>query len=681
MAEHGGHHSVPSHDRVGHESPATSDGHGQHQVQDLSRRLLISALVSLPVLLYSDMAMMVGLHQPPFAGQAQVLTLLAAIAVFYGGWPFFSGSAQSLRRGRLDMNVLVALALMVGFVFSLYATWAGLEVNYYEAVSTLTVFILAGHVFEARAYAKTQDAVGAVLRLVPARAMRRRADGSLVETPTDQLRQGDVIVIKPGEGIPADAVIVEGETTVDEALLTGESLPVPKSPGQAVIGGSVNASGLIAAEVSRTGSASFVAQLVRLVGEAQQSKPKAQQMADRLAHYLTLTAITAGMLTFAYWWQIAGKEPSFAVSLATSVIIITCPHALGLAMPVVVVVATGIAARMGVVIKGAGALEGLAGATAVILDKTGTLTEGRLSVTDVISVETTIPEEQVVAIAAAAQSGSTHGISAALASWVAERQLTLPPVRDFALVPGRGVSATIDGRQVVVGNRHHMADHNVSIAGADGVEQRLAAAGKTISYVGAGGRLVGMIGLADALKPDAVRTVDALNRLGLKTMMVTGDNELIARVFAAQLSLEYMAEVLPADKKRVVTELQAQGHRVVMVGDGINDAAALAAADVGIALGSGTDVAVHSADVVLVRSSPHDVVSAMRIARSAVSKMRQNLVWAVGYNVLAIPLAAGVLYESAGLLVPPGISALIMSASSIIVVVNALAMREPAREH
>jgi Cu2+-exporting ATPase len=623
------------------------------------------------------MAMMLGLRLPDFVGQAPLLTLLASVAVFYGGWPFFASSAQSLRRGRLDMNVLVSLALLVGFAFSLYATFAGLEMDFYEAVSTLVVFILAGHVLEARAYARTQDAVGAVLRLVPARARRRQVDGSLEEVATDQLHPGDVIVIRPGEAVPADATIVEGETAVDESVLTGESLPVPKSPGQAVIGGSINASGLIAAKVTRIGSDSFVAQLVRLVGEAQQSKPKAQRMADRLAHYLTLTAIVVGTLTLAYWWIVAGKEPSFAVSLATSVIIITCPHALGLAMPVVVAVATGVAARIGVVIKGAGVLEGLAAATVVILDKTGTLTEGRLAVTDVISFAPTVASNELVAVAAAAQSGSTHGISAAFGSWVADRQITLPQVIDFALAPGRGVSASVDGQLVVVGNRQHMANHGINLVQADGVEQRMAAEGKTVSYVGRQGKLLGAIGLADLLKPDAVRTVAELKLMRLKVLMVTGDNDLVARAFAAQLSLEYLAEVLPGDKRSVVTDLQSQGHRVVMVGDGINDAAALAAADVGIALGSGTDIAVNSADVVLVRSNPRDVVSAIRIARSAVSKMRQNLIWAVSYNVLAIPLAAGLLYQSLGLLVPPGISALVMSASSIIVVVNALTMQVP----
>ena len=677
MVAHEGHSSMGSHDQAEHESGGESNGHSGHHAQDLGRRLLVSAVVSLPVLLYSDMAMMLGLRLPDFVGQAPLLTLLASVAVFYGGWPFFASSAHSLRRGRLDMNVLVSLALLVGFAFSLYATFAGLEMDFYEAVSTLVVFILAGHVLEARAYARTKDAVGAVLRLVPARARRRQVDGSLEEVATDQLRPGDVIVIRPGEAVPADAIVVEGETAVDESLITGESLPVPKLPGQAVIGGSINASGLIAAKVTRIGSDSFVAQLVRLVGEAQQSKPKAQRMADRLAHYLTLTAIVVGALTLAYWWIVAGKEPAFAVSLATSVIIITCPHALGLAMPVVVAVATGVAARIGVVIKGAGVLEGLAAATVVILDKTGTLTEGRLAVTDVISFAPAVASNELVAVAAAAQSGSTHGISAALGSWVADRQITLPQVIDFELAPGRGVSASVDGQLVVVGNRQHMANHGINLIQADGVEQRMAAEGKTVSYVGRQGKLLGAIGLADLLKPDAVRTVAELKLMRLKVLMVTGDNDLVARAFAAQLSLEYLAEVLPGDKRSVVTDLQSQGHRVVMVGDGINDAAALAAADVGIALGSGTDIAVNSADVVLVRSNPRDVVSAIRIARSAVSKMRQNLIWAVAYNVLAIPLAAGVLYQSLGLLVPPGISALVMSASSIIVVVNALTMQVP----
>ncbi len=639
--------------------------------RDMRNRFFVSLILTTPVFLYSRFARLLGLRLPEFPGMGYLIFALSTVVVFYGGWPFFKGAYSTLKRGLLGMNVLVSLALLSGYVYSVGATFFFGGDDFFEAVTTLTVFLLFGHWMEMKAFRRTRTALDALMEMAPVTARVIR-DGEVLEVPAEEVRVGDIVLVRPGESFPVDGVVIEGETYADESMLTGESRPVRKAPGDEVAAGTINAYGAVKVRAVRVGEDTAFAQIVRLVREAEESKPSLQRLADRAAHYLTIIAVVAALATYSYWALAQDAGGVFALSLAISVMVITCPHALGLAMPVVTTLATGLAARMGILVKDAGVFERLRTATTVVFDKTGTLTEGRPRV---VSVRTApgIREDELLALAASVEASSEHPIAMAI---VEAAGGSPRPADGFRAVPGRGAVAAVDGREVLVGSVGFMRESGVDISELEDVIAEEMSRGRTVTCVASGGRLLGVISVADTPRPEAKKAVQRLLEMGLSVVMLTGDNEATARAIAQELGIErFVAEVMPEDKEKAIARLQEFGEVVVMVGDGINDAPALARADVGVAIGAGTNVAMESADVVLVRSDPLDVVRLFELSQAAYSKMVQNLFWATGYNAVAIPLAAGALYSRYGILIPPEISALVMSASSIIVVANALLLR------
>ena len=636
--------------------------------RDMRRRFLVALAFAIPVFLWSPM----GLMQPPpvpFGLDGNVwLFLLATGAVLYPGWPFFRAAIRSLRHGVLDMAVLVLLSVGTGYGFSIVSTFVFDGPNFFEASAVLLTFVLLGHWLEMRARAGASDAMKALLKLSPPRAVVRR-EGRDVEVATAEVQVGDVVVVRPGAKIPVDGTVVEGTSQVDESMLTGESMPVRKDPGASVVGGSINKSGAFSYTATKVGSDTALAQIIKLVQNAQNSKAPAQLLADRASQWLVLAAIVIGLATFAVWFWWLGQPLLFALTLTITVFVIACPDALGLATPMAIMIGTGLGARHGILFKHAEAIEQSARLDVVIFDKTGTLTVGAPEVVDLAVAPGWTPE-RLLATAAAVEAHSEHPLAQAIlkrAGQVSARATA------FTNIDGQGATGVLDGVPVLLGNRLLMAAHGIDLARLEADAMRLAGAGRTVIFVGVDGRLAGLVAIADAIRETSRATIDALHRRNVKVAMITGDNRPTAERVARELGIDIvLADVLPGGKADEVKKLQAQGHKVGMVGDGINDAPALTQADVGFAIGAGTDVAIESADIVLMHSDPYDVVRAIAIARATLRKMHQNLAWAVGYNVIAFPLAAGVLYPFT---LSPEIAALSMSGSSVIVALNALMLR------
>jgi Cu2+-exporting ATPase len=654
---------------VGHEM-----GHGggmgmAAMAKDMRNRFLVALGFSIPIFLLAPMGMEAMRIDPPFGWDLEVtLFFLASGAILYPGWPFFVAAVRALRRGVFNMAVLVLLSVGAGYFFSIGATFVWGGAQFYEASSVLLVFILLGHWLEMRARAGASEAIRRLMDLAPPMAIVVR-DGQEVLVSTAEVKIEDIVVVKPGGKAPVDGVIIEGRSDIDESMLTGESLPVSKTIGDAVIGGTINKSGMIRYRATKIGADTALAQIVKLVQEAQNSKAPAQLLADRASQWLVIAAIVIAVATFVAWLAL-GQPLLFALTLAITVLVIACPDALGLATPMAIMVGTGIGARHGILIKDAVALEDSAKLDVVVFDKTGTLTLGAPKVVEVVASEG-LSENDLVALAAAVESGSEHHIAVALKERA--KGLTLPEVSDFASFEGKGVSGGIGGAKILSGNRMLMADNQVAFGALADEADRLLGSGRTVAHIARDGQLIGLIAIADAARPTAAATVERLKRQGVEVAMMTGDNLATARRIAGELGVDIvLAEVLPGQKADKIKELQAQGKKVGMVGDGVNDAPALTQADVGFAIGAGTDVAMESADVVLMRSDPYDVVRAIDLSRATLRKMHQNLWWAAGYNVLAFPLAAGVLYP---LLLSPEIAALSMSGSSVIVAANALLLR------
>jgi Cu2+-exporting ATPase len=655
---------------------ATHDAHaGMHHggdlhaaARDMRRRFLVSLAFAVPVFLWSPMGLMEPPPVPFGLGSHTWLFLLATGAVLYPGWPFFSAAIRSLRRGVLDMSVLVLLSVGTGYGFSIASTFFFDGPNFFEASAVLLTFVLLGHWLEMRARAGASDAMKALLKLSPARAVVRR-DGQDQEIATADVRIGDIVVVRPGGKLPVDGTVLEGSSQVDESMLTGESMPVRKDPGGAVVGGSINKSGAFTYTATRIGSDTALAQIIKLVQDAQNSKALAQLLADRASQWLVLAAIMVGLLTFAawFWWQ--GQSLLFALTLTITVFVIACPDALGLATPMAVMIGTSMGARQGILFKQAEAIEQSARLDVVIFDKTGTLTVGAPEVVD-LAVAPGWTAERLLATAAAVEVHSEHPLAHAILKRAGK---VTRPATEFTNLDGRGTRGVVDGEPLLLGNRMLMQAHDVDLAGLEADARRLAGAGRTVIFVAVAGKLAGLIAIADAIRESSRAAIEELHRRQIKVAMITGDNRPTAERVARDLGIDIvLADVLPGGKADEVSRLQDQGHRVGMVGDGINDAPALTQADVGFAIGAGTDVAIESADIVLMRSDPYDVVRAVTIARATLRKMHQNLAWAVGYNVIAFPLAAGVLYPFT---LSPEVAALSMSGSSVIVAVNALMLR------
>ncbi|HSL27474.1 MAG TPA: copper-translocating P-type ATPase, partial [Acidimicrobiia bacterium] len=584
----------------------------------------------------------------------------------------FDGAIRALKARTLDMMVLVAVAIGAGWIYSLVITLTGGGEVFYEAATVLAAFVLLGHWFEMRARGGANEAIRTLLDLAPPMALVVR-DGEPVEVPTAEVLVGDLVLVRPGAKVPVDGVVEEGESDVDESTVTGESLPVAKSPGSEVIGATVNTNGTLRVRATRVGADTALAQIVKLVQEAQNSKAPGQRLADRAAFWLVLVALIGGGATFFVWWG-AGRPVSEAILFAITVVVITCPDALGLATPTAIMVGSGLGAKRGVLFKNATAIETAARIEVVVMDKTGTLTKGEPEVTTVIARG--LPEDELLSVAAALERESEHPLAEAIVRRAEERGIPKVRAVDFENVPGHGATALVDGRRVAVGNLRLMERQGVELDELRQQQQALASRGQTAVVVAVDGQAVGLIGLADAPRPTALTAVQSLHDQGIEVVMLTGDNRATAERIAAELGIDtVIAEVLPGDKAAKVGELQSGGKRVAMVGDGANDAPALAQADLGIAIGAGTDVAIETADVVLMRSDPLDVPVTLSIGKGTLRKMRQNLGWAVGYNAIALPIAAGVFEPSLGLTLRPEIAALSMSGSSFLVAVNALLLK------
>jgi Cu2+-exporting ATPase len=601
--------------------------------------------------------------------------LLATPAVLWGGQMFFIGAYRALKRRTLDMSVLVALSVGAGYLFSVAATFLFRGEVFYEAAVVLLAFILFGHWMEMRARAGASNAIRALLDLAPPKATVIR-DGQPVEVPTSDVVIGDVVLIRPGDKIPVDGELLDGESSVDESMITGESLPVDKRARDRVIGATINRMGTFRFRATKVGAETALAQIVKLVQIAQNSKAPAQRLADRAAQWLVAAAILFGLVTFAGWYWFAGATLVFALTLAITVVVIACPDALGLATPTAVMVGTGLGALNGILFKNATALEQASKVTAIIFDKTGTLTVGQPKVVEVVTRDGGMPEADFLSLVASVEQSSEHPIGRAVVQLAQERSIPLSDATGFEAMAGHGLRGTVKGRQVLSGTRKLMRDHGVKLEELERRGDALQGAGRTIVYTAVDGRAAGIIAVADALRPTAQQTIAELHKLGVEVAMLTGDNQATAERIAKELGLDAVfAEVLPGDKAAKVKELQSRGKIVAMVGDGINDAPALAQADVGIAIGAGTDVAMEAADVVLMKSDPYDVLGAMALSRATVRKMKQNLWWAAGYNTIAFPIAAGLFYPKFGILLRPEIAALSMSGSSLLVALNALMLR------
>ena len=679
VAEHAEHamaheEAMPSpHEMMGHGGAAGMSMHAM--VRDMRNRFLVAALLSIPILLWSPIGRDVLNFEvaAPFGLRDDVwLLLLSLPVIFYSAWIFFDGAVRALRARTLDMMVLVAVAIGAGWLYSVVVTLTGGGDTFYEAVSVLATFVLLGHWFEMRARGGANDAIRTLLDLAPPRATVIR-DGQTLEIPTADVVVGDLMLVRPGDKIGVDGVVEEGQSEVDESVVTGESLPVSKGPGSEVIGATINKNGTLRIRATKVGADTALAQIVKLVQEAQNSKAPGQRLADRAAFWLVLVALIGGAATLAVWLAV-GESFRTAMLYAITVVVITCPDALGLATPTAIMVGTGLGAKRGILFKNAIALETSARIDAVVMDKTGTLTEGEPEVTDVIADG--VAEADVLRLAAAVERESEHPLAGAVVKHADAKRIPSVRADGFENVPGHGAVATVEGHRVAVGNVRLMDREEVDLGSLKARREELAATGRTVVCVAVDGSAVALIGIADAPRETSRAAVEALKEAGVEVVMLTGDNEATARRIADRLGVQMViAEVLPGDKANRIEELQRAGKRVAMVGDGVNDAPALAQADLGIAIGAGTDVAIETADVVLMRSDPLDVPTAIAIGRGTLHKERQNLGWAIGYNSVAIPIAAGVFEPAFGLVLRPEIAALSMSGSSLLVAVNALLLK------
>ncbi|MES2255568.1 MAG: heavy metal translocating P-type ATPase [Pseudomonadota bacterium] len=654
-------------------------GHGGSDlpamVRDMRNRFWICVIFTAPIFVYAPMGGFFKPPAPPFGLPLNLwLFFFATAAILYPSWPFFVSAWRALRKGTLGMAMLIVLSVGTGYLFSLGSTFFFKGGQFFEAVSVLLIFILLGHWLEMRARAGASSAIKALMNLTPAKASVIR-NGTEMEVPTAEVLAGEIVVMRPGGRIPVDGIVETGDSLVDESMLTGESMPVQKSPGATVIGATINKSGSFRYKATKVGADSALAQIVKLVQEAQNSKAPAQLLADKAAQWLVIAAILIGLATFAVWFWWVGQPLLFAVTLAITVFVIACPDALGLATPMAVMVSTDLGATNGILFKNASALEDATKLNVVIFDKTGTLTVGQPEVVEIVTADG-ITDDVVLIAAAAAEQGSAHPLARAILRKAAN--LSVPAPTEFESLDGMGARAETAGGTVFLGNRLLMDTQKLALGRLEAEASRLQADGRTVVHVSQAARVIGLIGIADAIRPTSKAAVAKLRERKIEVVMLTGDNAVTAKRIAADLGIDsVLADVLPARKAEKVKELQATGKKVGMVGDGVNDAPALTQADVGFAIGAGTDVAMESADVVLMKSDPYDIVGAIELSRATVRKMHQNLWWAVGYNVIAFPLAAGVLFP---FVLSPEVAALSMSGSTLIVAMNALLLKRTKLE-
>ena len=652
-------------DHAGHGS-----GHDHSaMIADFLRRFWICLVLTVPVVAISPMFQMAVGYRFDFPGRDWVSVVLGSIIYFYGGWPFLSGLWSELRRRQPGMMTLIGVAITVAFFYStavIFRLVAGMD--FYWELATLIVIMLLGHWIEMKSVAGASKALELMVKMLPAEAHMYMGE-MLHDMRVDELKIGDIVLVKPGEKIPVDGTVTEGNSTVNESMLTGESIPVEKTSGVKVIAGALNGEGSLKIRVDKSGKDSYLNKVIALVQEAQASKSQTQHLADRAAKWLTYIALGAGFGTLAIWLA-KGQTFAFALERMVTVMVTSCPHALGVAIPLVVAISTALTARRGLLIRNRTAFENSRKITAMVFDKTGTLTEGKFGVSRIQPVSADFDENTLLATAAALEQESQHPIAQGIVAAAKSAKLSLPPISNFASMTGKGVTGNLDGKKISIVSPGYLKENNIPVPA-----EAAGNAAETVIFILENDKLAGFLALSDQIRPDAAEAVQQLKRQGIKVFMATGDNATVGKAVSEQLGLDgYFAEVLPHQKVEIVKDLQAKGEFVAMTGDGVNDAPALAQADVGIAVGSGTDVAAETADIILTDSKPSDILGLVNFGKATYRKMVQNLWWATGYNVVAIPLAAGVLYPN--FVLSPALGAVLMSLSTVVVALNAQLLRK-----
>lgn len=640
--------------------------HHAMMVKDFKRRFFISLFITLPVLILSPMIQMLINVDWRFTGDIYLSFVLSTVLFIYGGKPFLSGAFEELKQKSPAMMTLIALAISVAYIYSSLTVFVLKGNDFFWELATLITIMLLGHWIEMRSIMGASRALEELTKLMPEVAHSIQANGETKDVATKDLKTGDEVLVKPGEKIPIDGIVFEGRSSVNESMITGESVPVDKESGMEIIGGSINGEGVLKFKVNRIGDETFLSQVIKLVREAQASKSNTQRLADVAAKWLFYIALVSGISTFSVW-IILGKDLSFAIERAVTVIVISCPHALGLAMPLVTAVSTSIGAKKGLLIRNRAAFENARNLNTVVFDKTGTLTEGEFGITDIETNK--IDQKELLTLVYSVESNSEHPIAKGLVKEGKKQNLSLLEVKDYQALPGRGLSAIVDEKNIRVVSPGYMQFEKIAFDTT--AYEKLAREGKTVIFVLENEKLLGFIALSDIVRTSAIEAIATLKGMHIESIMLTGDNQKVADYVGKKIGIDkIIAEVLPQDKAKKIEELIKSGKKVAMTGDGINDAPSLAIADLGIAVGAGTDVAIETADVILVRSNPLDVVNILKLSKATHRKMIQNLIWATGYNVIALPLAAGIFYNQ-GILISPALGAVLMSLSTVIVSINA----------
>lgn len=668
-------HSKMDHSKMQHDHsniPMGMAGHDHHKmmIEDFKKRFWVSLILTIPILVLSSMIQDFFGYSLNVPYNSYILLVLSSVVYFWGGWPFLKGFTTEIKQKGPGMMTLIAMAISVAYFYSA-ATVFGLKgMDFFWELATLIVIMLLGHWLEMKSVLGASKALQLLVSMMPAEAHRVTKDGRIEDVKLEMLQKDDIIMIKPGEKVPADGIIEEGSSYLNESMLTGESKPVKKEKDNKVIGGSINGNGSLKIKVEHTGKDSYLNKVIKLVEEAQKAKSKMQNFSDRAAKWLTYIALSVGFGTLAVW-LIAGYPFVFALERMVTVMVIACPHALGLAIPLVVAISTAVSAQNGLLIRNRTAFEESRKITALLFDKTGTLTTGVFGVTRFETVETSISKDELLRLASALEQTSEHPIAVGIINKVKELNITIPKAEAFNAITGKGVEATVEGKSIKVVSPGYLKDKNLTVP-----EGAYSSKAETVVFVLVDDKLAGYIALADAIRPESADAIRVFKKNGIKVLMATGDNETVAKAVSDELGLDgYYSEVLPHQKVEIVKELQSKGEFVAMTGDGVNDAPALAQSDVGIAVGSGTDVAAETADIILVNSNPKDIANLILFGKATYKKMVQNLVWATAYNSFAIPLAAGVLY-SAGFVLGPAVGAVFMSLSTIIVAINAQLLKK-----
>jgi len=661
------HHGAHGSQSGSHKGHGGHQNHHEHMVRDFRQRFFLCLILTVPVVILSPMLQGVfGLeHLVAFPGDIYALFVLSSGIFFYGGWPFLKGLAQEVGKRQPGMMTLIGVAITTAYAYSSVVVFGMEGKVFFWELATLIDIMLLGHWIEMKSVMGASRALEELAKLMPSDAHKIMESGNTRDVSIEELEPGDKVLIKPGEKVPVDGEVIEGQSEVNEAMLTGESKPVAKSAGFSLIGGSVNGEGSITAKVQKTGKDSFLSQMIDLVEQAQQSKSRSQDLANKAALWLTVIALSCGAVTLIIWLGLMNRDLAFSLERTVTVMVITCPHALGLAVPLVVAVSTALSAKNGLLIRDRSSFERGRNIEAIVFDKTGTLTRGEFGVTDTIVMSGGITEDDLLRYAGAIESNSEHPIAKGVAATVENP----PKVEDYKSIPGKGAKGKVDDKEVKIVSPGYIREKDIPIQ--DERIETFNAQGKTVVFVLIDDTLQGAIALADIIRDESKQAISRLKEMGIQCMMLTGDNRQVAKWVAEKIGLdEYFAEVLPQDKAKKIKEVQSRGLVVAMTGDGINDAPALAQADVGIAIGAGTDVAVQSAGIVLVHSNPLDAVAILGLSRATYRKMIQNLAWATGYNAVAIPLAGGALYAY-GILLSPAVGAVLMSLSTVIVAINA----------